>query len=367
MVSCKTHILGALSLGLLVLLEACGPAVVKLPAQDKPAASSPKDQTMPAPAMDDAGTPAPQDAPDLGALDQGIPQDQPRVYSVAVISDLNGGYGSTTYQDEVHEAITWIKDSLRPDLVLSTGDMIAGQRAGLDHRAMWRAFDQAVSSPLTNAQIPFAPTPGNHDASGYAAFEGERALYIEQWHKQKPALEFVEDTYYPLHYAFVLGPALFISLDDTTTGPLGGPQMRWLEQQLQRHADKPIKIVYGHLPLYAFTQGRESEVIGDDALEQLLVDYDVTMFISGHHHAYYPGRRGALRMVSTACLGSGPRRLIGDELRSERSVLVFYYSQEGILSLDAHRAQGAWQETIAREALPPMLEHDDTIISRDDL
>ena len=46
---------------------------------------------------------------------------------VAVISDLNGSYGSTAYAKEVARAVERIID-LRPDLVISTGDMVAGQR-----------------------------------------------------------------------------------------------------------------------------------------------------------------------------------------------------------------------------------------------
>jgi hypothetical protein len=46
---------------------------------------------------------------------------------VAVISDLNGDYGSTDYEAEVDEAVSSIC-ALNPDLVISTGDMVAGQR-----------------------------------------------------------------------------------------------------------------------------------------------------------------------------------------------------------------------------------------------
>lgn len=366
-------ITGQLWLMILIAISSCGPTVVQVPAPKERAQtpSTPPARDATADAMGpklvqrgDMGSPSSPTTLEDSAPD--IPEPSSRVYTVAVISDLNGSYGSTTYQDEVHQGIAWITQALRPDLVISTGDMVAGQKAGLDHEAMWDAFHKAVTQPLTQANIPLAPTPGNHDASGYAAFEAERELYIEQWDKHRPQVSFVEDTYYPLQYAFTLGPALLISLDDTQVGPLGGPQMRWLEDVLQQHADKPIKIIYGHLPLYAFAQGREDEVIDDPRLEALLVDYGVTMFVSGHHHAYYPGRRGQLRLVSTACMGSGPRRLISDTQRSERSVLVFHYSEEGLLGLDAY-AISPGQPIIERATLPRSLEHEGKIIVRDDL
>ena len=54
------------------------------------------------------------------------------------------------------------------DLVISAGDLIAGQKASLTApqvQAMWAAFDQSVRGPLAQAGIPFAFTLGNHDAS----------------------------------------------------------------------------------------------------------------------------------------------------------------------------------------------------------
>jgi hypothetical protein len=45
---------------------------------------------------------------------------------------------------------------------------------------------------------------------------------------------------------------------------------------------------------------RPGEVMNDaDALRQLLERYDVHTYISGHHHAYYPGHRGNLQLLHT--------------------------------------------------------------------
>ena len=87
---------------------------------------------------------------------------------VVVISDLNGSYGSTTYAARVADAVEVIVE-MRPDLVISTGDMVAGQRqphlTEAEVRAMWAAFHRTVTAPLEAAGIPLAVTPGNHDAS----------------------------------------------------------------------------------------------------------------------------------------------------------------------------------------------------------
>lgn len=289
----------------------------------------------------------------------------PTTYTVAVVADMNSSYGSTTYIDQVHQAVSFITDDLQPDLVLSAGDMVAGQKSGLDYRAMWDGFHAAVTDPLTLAGIPFAPTPGNHDASGYSTYQNERDIYVDEWTAKRPAVSFVEDTYYPLRYAFELGPALIISLDDTIVGGLGQPQMQWLEDVLTQNADKPIKIVYGHLPLWGFAEGRADEVIGDSTLEALLADHGVDLFVSGHHHAYYPGKRDSLRMLSMACLGAGPRSLLGESDVSDRSVAVIEFDRDGIESVEAYTAP-AFTDAVPRSLLPQFVDDGTAVVVRDD-
>ncbi len=298
---------------------------------------------------------------DAGALDGGAA----RPLRVVVISDLNGSYGSTTYGSAVHAAVRRVIE-LQPDVVLSTGDMVAGQRAGLDYRAMWAAFHAAVSDPLAEAEIPLAVTPGNHDASGYSSFTDERAIFVDEWSRRTPAVRFQDGSGYPLRYSFVAGDALFVSLDDTTIGRLSSAQMAWLDAELTRGADYPVKVVYGHIPLYPFAVNREEDAIGDPMLEALLVRHGVTLFVSGHHHAYYPGRRGPLRLVSMACLGGGQRALIGTTSPSPRSIVVFEIEEGVVRELDAFGGAG-FDERIDRTTLPEWVGTGEQRIDRDDL
>jgi Icc-related predicted phosphoesterase len=245
---------------------------------------------------------------------------------VAVISDLNGSYGSTQYESTVDGAVRRIIE-MKPDLVISTGDMVAGQRkphlTQVQVEAMWQAFHSHVSEPLAKAGIPLAVTPGNHDGSAYHGFELERRIYGEQWSARRPAVEFVDATHYPYYYAFGAGDALFVSLDATTLGGLPPEQMAWLGDLLARHGRKYEKrIVFSHVPLWPFTQGREREFIGDPRLEKLLKDAKVDLYLSGHHHAFYPGHKHGVHLVSQACAGAGPRRLIGSEARSPRAITL---------------------------------------------
>jgi hypothetical protein len=295
--------------------------------------------------------------------DMGAPSPEP--LRVVVVSDLNDSYGSTTYSPPVHDAVAAIV-ARAPDLVLSTGDMVAGQQAGLDYPAMWAGFHAAVSDELAAAGLPFAISPGNHDASGYPAYAMEREIFATEWLARKPALEFVDDTDYPLRYSFTAGAAFFAALDSTTVGPMDAEQMDWLATQLAR-ATAPTKIVFGHVPLVPFAVGRETEIIGDPAFEQLLVDHGVAMFVSGHHHAYYPGRRGAIRHVGTACLGSGPRAWIGTDVTSPRAILAFEIDENGaIMALDA-LGGAAFDEPIPRTDLPESITYGAWTVTRDDL
>ena len=80
---------------------------------------------------------------------------------IVVISDINGRYGSTEYHPRVAAAISQIID-LKPRLVISTGDMVAGQRARprlmrTELDALWQSFHRQVRAPLERAGIPFAP------------------------------------------------------------------------------------------------------------------------------------------------------------------------------------------------------------------
>lgn len=290
-----------------------------------------------------------------------------RPLRIMVISDLNGSYGSTEYRDEVHAAVRRIIE-LKPDLVLCTGDMVAGQRARLNYRAMWAAFHEAVTRPLHEAGIPFAVSPGNHDASGYPRFEREREIFVDEWMQWKPDLNWLDDSEYPLRYVFTFGNALFISLDDTTLGPLSADDLAWLDRQLTTWGSAyPTRIVYGHVPLYPFAAGREREARNDPRLEDLLNEHEVQLFISGHHHTYFPGRRGPLRLVSMACTGNGNRFLAGTDERSPRSILEFWLTEEGrVVELDAFGGRG-FDERISRWTLPLSVQGNRYMIWRDDM
>ena len=286
---------------------------------------------------------------------------------IVVVSDLNGSYGSVDYAPRVARAMEAIV-RLGPDLVLSTGDMVAGQRrphlSDAQVRAMWRGFHAVVSDPLEAAGIPFAVTPGNHDASAYRGFELERRIYADQWQSRRPNVEFVDGRDYPFFYAFDMGGVRFVSLDATTVGALGQDQMARLDAVLEG-ADGP-SIAFSHLPLWPVSVGRETQIIGSTALSDLFERRHLTMHLSGHHHAYYPGVSDGIAYIAQACLGSGARRLIGESGRSAHGFTVLDVAEDGTLSVHARLAPD-YEEVWPISELPSRIVSDVATLTRLDL
>jgi hypothetical protein len=255
---------------------------------------------------------------------------------VVVISDLNGSYGSVTYSPRVEVAIRAIV-ALKPDLVISTGDMVAGQRrphlTEAEVRAMWDGFHRTVTAPLEAAGIPLAVTPGNHDASAYGGFERERQLYAETWAAHRPDLDYVGRDGYPFAYAFDIGDVRFASLDATTVGALEPGQETWLRETMAGAG--PTRVVFSHLPIWPVAVGRETDIIGDPGLADLFGDLGVDLHLSGHHHAYYPGASGGVAYVAQACLGAGPRALIGTSEKTEPGFTILDFSEDGRIAVSA--------------------------------
>ncbi|MEI7527585.1 MAG: metallophosphoesterase [Elusimicrobiota bacterium] len=290
----------------------------------------------------------------------------PGPFRVAVMADLNGGYGSCEYGEPVRAAVNAIVRE-NPGLVLLAGDMVAGGKPSIPAEQlgrMWAAFRGAVGAPLAKAGIPLAPAPGNHDASAYPGHERERLLYEKEWLENQPPLRYLDAARYPFEYAFSAGGALFVVLDQTTTRGLTPERLAWLDRILARPEFK-AKVVIAHVPLFPFTRGRETEITADAELEALLARRGVSVVISGHHHAYYPGRRGALRYAGAGCLGDGPRKLIGDTKTSSRSFIWLTLDPGGSVSVEA-APYPDFSSFIGRGELPVSVGTGDRAYERDD-
>ena len=254
---------------------------------------------------------------------------------LAVISDLNSAYGSTDYRREVTDGIALLPD-WQPDMVLCGGDMVAGQSLDLSSSeiaAMWAAFDEKILSPIRAAGLPFALTIGNHDASSYQN-NGEFIYVLDRqetskyWagHQSDTDLTFVEASGFPFYYSFKQNDIFYLTWDASSAN-IAPEQVAWAEQALASPEAQSarLRIMLGHLPMYAVSQRRDrpGEYLNQaDELRQLMERHNVHTYISGHHHAYFPGKAGALNTLHLGALGSGPRSLLATNTAAFQTLTI---------------------------------------------
>ncbi|KQR04732.1 metallophosphoesterase [Deinococcus sp. Leaf326] len=259
---------------------------------------------------------------------------------LVLLSDFNGPYGSTRYPPALERVLSRVLNEWKPALVLSAGDLIAGQKASqssADVRAMWAAFERDVRGPLAGAGIPFAFALGNHDA-GLARDRREAAVY---WGAHPPALNYAERSAFPFRYSFTQGP-LFVAVLDASGPGVDAGQRGWLAAQLATPTARTaaVRLVLGHLPLAGLSRekNRPGEVIRPAdalALRRVMERGGVTAYVSGHHAAYYPGRMGGLNVLSSG--GIGGRDYVGapGTARSVVTVLDVVGSEVRLVAYDA--------------------------------
>ena len=256
-------------------------------------------------------------------------------FRIAVISDLNSQYGSTEYEPEVKQAIALIRQ-WQPDLVLCGGDAIAGQKKSLTKtqiESMWTAFDRHIAQPLRQDKIPFGFTIGNHDGSSAIKeqnfiFQQERELARAYWmkHQQELGLNFIDRANYPFYYSFEQNDIFFL-VWDASSHNLSDTQLEWIKTALksEKARQSKTKIVIGHLPLYPIARDKNKPgeyLARGDELRSLLQQNRVQMYISGHHHAYYPGKIAELQLLHAGALGQGARQLMRGNLAPEPTITI---------------------------------------------
>ncbi|MEL6384774.1 MAG: metallophosphoesterase [Cyanobacteria bacterium J06626_18] len=316
------------------------------PSPNEPQAVAPVEQTESADAVSEAPSAnaeqaAPVELPPatqqiLASLGQPLYEPPRGDLRMVVMSDLNGVYGSTDYDPEVDTGMALIP-FWHPDLVVCSGDMVAGQDLTLTPeqiQAMWSAFDEHVAAPLREVSLPYGFTIGNHDASSALGvndsplFQQERDLAAAYWQDagHNPGVEFVDRFEFPFYYTFRHGDVFFMAWDGSSSH-IPKEKLAWVEQALssEEAQNARMRILLGHLPLYSVAIGRNEpgEVMENaDQLRAMLEKYNVHTYISGHHHAYYPGHRGDLQLLHMGILGSGPRPLIDSDLPPWKAITV---------------------------------------------
>ncbi len=289
---------------------------------------------------------------------------------LVIIADMNESYGSVHYDMYVDSALVWI-ERWQPDAILTAGDHIAGQSLALveeNIRAMWEGFEETIASPIREMEIPFGVTMGNHDASRSGTFDHERDIAKEYWTTHPHHLRFIDGENYPFYYSFSVNN-LFIMSWDASFSVISEREREWVAEQLSSETarDASMRILIGHLPLYAVAEGRNrrGEILEDaDKLFEMLRDGGLDIYISGHHHAYYPAEKEGVLLLSAGAIGSGPRQLLGSDHPPRRTITVLdFFDEPHRTVISTFDIENGMRE-IKPEELPDSIEGINGVIER---
>ncbi|MCB0408179.1 MAG: metallophosphoesterase [Bdellovibrionales bacterium] len=295
-----------------------------------------------------------------------------RPLKIIAVSDINGSLGSLDYPSTVVRGVqSFILE--KPDVVIGVGDYVAGE--DVSHKyplsrfsEMWNAFKVYFLDPILQSQTEFAPSPGNHDASGYPKLQRERDVYVDFWSRNVPRIEFIDSRNYPYYYSFKVDNVFFISMDDVTPFQIhhGDEQRQWIREQLSSSIAQTARarIVYGHIPLYPLLEkskyaskgrgkyyevlNREQWEVNPDGLEKIFINQKVSLVVFGHSHAFFPGRvvhdrpdgQYQLKILSMPCLGSGSRYLSGQNARSQTGFALIDIDDDGNIEVNGYNHNG---------------------------
>jgi len=194
----------------------------------------------------------------------------PDHFQFAIVSDRTGGH-----RDGVFESAVDKLNLLRPEFVITVGDMIEG---GSDDEAELREQWNEFNGFVNRLEMPFFYLPGNHDNDTPEMKKVYREIFGRE------------------HYAFIYKNVLFLCLDsqDLPDVALSDEQTQWAIDMLNAHADVRWTFVFMHQPLWVHEEGGlkssrkefgEGYPTGFGQLQELLAARPYTV-LAGHFHQY---------------------------------------------------------------------------------
>ncbi len=211
----------------------------------------------------------------------------PERFSIAIMTDRTGGHRPGIWMQAV-ERINW----LRPDFVVSVGDLIEGYTEDdAEIAQQWSEFLGFIE----RMDMKFFFVPGNHDVTNPKLHQIWREQFGREW------------------YSFDYRGVHFVCLnsEDPTTH-IGEEQLGWLAQDLAANKDARWTLVFLHKPLWV-TAERDQKAGNPDSsnwtqVAELLGERPHTVF-AGHVHHYVQYVRNGRDYYSLATTGgSSPMR-----------------------------------------------------------
>jgi hypothetical protein len=196
----------------------------------------------------------------------------------AILGDRTGEHQEGVFGAIVEEVVR-----LRPDFVMTVGDMIEGYTSDTAQmRTEWDEYFDLVK-PIS---MPLYHVPGNHDITSDA---------MEPSYRDR-----VGETVYSFDHRRVHIVVLDNSRWDTQE-EFPSEQVEWLRDDLASSADACYTLVFFHQPFWYRTLGSGS----DDIIHNVLKDHGVDAVFTGHFHTYFSGEFDGIKYTSLGSSGGG--------------------------------------------------------------
>jgi hypothetical protein len=208
-------------------------------------------------------------------------RDDPDDFQFVVVTDRTGGARPGVFESAMDKT-----NLLRPELVMSVGDLIEGyteDRALIDRQ--WDEFQAFVD----RLDMRFYYVPGNHDMA--------TAALAQAW----------QERFGPAYYSFVHRGVLFLCLntEDGQKPGLGDEQVDALSLAIDQHPEVRWTLLFMHRPLWVAEEG-DPQHLQFARIERKLEGRPYTVF-AGHFHRYTRHVRNDRRYIVLATTGGGSR------------------------------------------------------------
>lgn len=231
-----------------------------------------------------------------------------------ILGDRTGDPEPGVYEQIIVEA-----ERLKPEFVITVGDMIDGYTTDtLQLNSEWDSLKQMVR-PL---EVPIYYTAGNHDIT-YDEAEGAFRRFVGE-----PNRSF---DHRGLHFA------VFDNSRWESSGELPEEYLRWLEDDLKQNQGAAYTFVFMHKPFWYRTtlQGFP------DTLHTLFKTYGVDVVVTGHFHQYFAADLDGIAYTSLGSSGGGTGTdLIGPKYHfawvtvDDKGINLAPIAYEGVLPRD---------------------------------